>query len=150
MNKKISLGLGALAFALMLIVGVSAVMAADDSSSVDSFVSRCGQSIQKGYGMMSDTIANLLGMSQEEIQTERESGKSIVEIAQEKDVAEQALIDGILEAKIERFQEAVTDGYLTQDQADEKMERMDEKMERKLENSGGRFGYGNCSGGCHR
>ncbi|MDZ7798694.1 MAG: hypothetical protein U5L76_03710 [Patescibacteria group bacterium] len=125
-------------------------MATDDSSSTDSFVSRCGQSIQKGYGMMSDTITNLLGMSQEEIQTEKESGKSIAEIAQEKDIAEQALIDGMLEAKTQNFQEAVESGYLTPEQADERMEWMKEKIERKLEKAGGYFGHEGCSGGCHR
>ncbi len=152
MNRKTSLGMGGLALALMLTVGVSVVMAADNSSSADSFVSHCGQSIQKGYGMMSDTIANLLGMSQEEIQTERGGGKSISEIAQEKDIAEQELIGGMLEAKTQNFQEAVESGYLTQEQADERMEWMKEKIERKVENGGGRFGRGSHEGcgGCHR
>ncbi len=152
MNKKISLGLGVLALTLMLTVGVSAVMAADDLSNDDSFVSRCGQSIQKAHGMMSEVIADLLGMSREEVQTERESGKSISEIAQEKDVAEQELSNSMLEAKTERFQEAVENGYLTQEQADERMERMQEKIERKMEKTGGRFGHkghGDC-GECHQ
>ncbi len=152
MNKKISLGIGALALALILTVGVSAVMAADDSSNDDSFAGKCGQAIQKGYGMMFDVIADFLGMSQEEIQTERESGKSIAEIAQEKDITEQELSDSMLEAKTERFQEAVENGYLTQEQADERMERMQEKIERKMEKTGGRFGHkghGDC-GECHQ
>jgi hypothetical protein len=59
-------------------------MATDTASSGAPFISRCGQSIQKGYGVMSDAIVKLLGMSQEQIQTEREAGKSIAEIAQEK------------------------------------------------------------------
>jgi len=150
MNKKISLGLGALVLTLMLAFGVSAVMAADDSSSTDSFVGKCGQTVQKGYGMMSGAITDLLGMSQEEIQTERESGKSIAEIAQEKDIDRQALVNSMLEARQQRLQEAVANGYLTQEQADEKIEWMKEKIERKIENNGERFfGHGSCGGGCH-
>ncbi len=140
-NKKVKIGIGALILALMLTVGVSVAVAADHSSNSDSFISRCGQTIQKGYGMMSDVIADLLGMSREEVQAERESGKSIAEIAQEEGVDEQALIDGMLEAKEQHFQEAVENGYLAQDQADQRMEWMEEKMERKIENGGGRFGH---------
>jgi len=150
MNKKISIGLGIFALTLMLGVGVSSVMAADTSSSSAPFISRCGQSIQKGYGVMSDAVTKLLGMSQEQIQTEREAGKSIVEIAQEKNINEQALIGGMLEARKQNLQEAVTDGYLTQDQADERLEWMNERIKGQAENGGGRFGHGGCGGGCHQ
>ncbi len=150
MNKKISLGLGVLVLTLMLTFGVSAVMAADDSSNVDSFVGKCGQTIQKGYGVTSDVIADLLGMSQKEIQAERENGKSIAKIAQEKYVNKEMLVDSMLEAKQQRFQEAVASGYLAQEQADEKIDWMKEKIERKVENSGRGFGHGGCGGGCHR
>ena len=150
MNKKISIGLGIFALTLMLGVGVYSVMAADTSSSSAPFISRCGQSIQKGYGVMSDAVTKLLGMSQEQIQTEREAGKSIVEIAQEKNINEQALIGGMLEAKKQNLQEAVTDGYLTQVQADERLEWMNERIKGQAENGGGRFGHGGCGGGCHQ
>jgi hypothetical protein len=149
MNKKLSVGMGIFALMLALAIGTTSVMASDTTSS-NSFVGKCGQTIQKGYGMMSDAIANLLGMSQEEIQTERESGKSIAEIAQEKDITEQILVDSMLEAKTQRFQEAVTNGYLTLEQADERLEWMKEKIEGKMENGGGRFGRGGCNGGCHQ
>jgi len=142
--------LGIFALTLMLGVGVSSVMAADTSSSSAPFISRCGQSIQKGYGVMSDAVTKLLGMSQEQIQTEREAGKSIVEIAQEKNINEQALIGGMLEARKQNLQEAVTDGYLTQDQADERLEWMNERIKGQAENGGGRFGHGGCGGGCHQ
>ncbi len=150
MNKKIKIGLGIFVLTFMLAIGATSAMAADTTTDSNSFVGKCGQTIQKGYGMMSEIIANILGMSQEEIQTEKENGKSITEIAQEKDIAEQALIDGMLEAKTHNFQEAVENGYLTQEQADERLERMKEKIERKVKNGGGSFGHKGCTGGCHR
>ena len=150
MNKKITIGLGILALTLMLAIGVSSVMAADNSSNSAPFISRCGQSIQKGYGMMSDAITKLLGISQEQIQAEREAGKSIVEIAQEKNINEQTLIGSMLEARKQNLQEAVSNGYLTQEQADERLEWMKERIEKQAVNGGGCFGHGGCGGGCHQ
>ncbi len=150
MNKKITIGLGIFVLTFMLAIGATSAMAADTTTDSNSYVGKCGQTIQKGYGMISDVIADLLGVSHEEIQTERESGKSIAEIAQEKDVNKQMLVDSIIEAKQQRFQEAVASGYLTQEQADERMERKKEKIERKVKNGGGSFGHKGCTGGCHR
>ena len=99
---------------------------------------------------MSDAVTKLLGMSQEQIQTEREAGKSIVEIAREKNINEQALIGGMLEARKQNLQEAVSNGYLTQKQADERLEWMNERIKGQAENGGGRFGHGGCGGGCHQ
>ena len=107
MNKKISIGLGIFALTLTLAIGVSSAMAVDTSSNGDSFISRCEQTIQKGYGVMSDTITKLLGMSQEEIQAGREAGKNLTEIAQEKNVSKQTLINSMLETKKKSLGEAV-------------------------------------------
>jgi len=150
MNKKLSIGLGIFALTLTLAIGVSSAMAANNSPSSAPFISRCGQSIQKGYGMMSDVVAKLLGMSQEQIQTEREAGKSVAEIAQEKNINEQTLIGSMLEARKQNLQEAVSNGYLTQKQADERLEWMNERIKGQAENGGGRFGHGGCGGGCHQ
>jgi len=150
MNKKLSIGLGIFALTLTLAIGVSSAMATDTASSGAPFISRCGQSIQKGYGVMSDAIAKLLGMSQEQIQTEREAGKSIAEIAQEKNINEQTLIGGMLEARKQNLQEAVSNGYLTQEQADKRLGWMNERIKGQAENGGGRFGHGGCGGGCHQ
>jgi len=148
MNKKISIGLGIFALTLMLGVGVSSVMAADTSSSSGTLISRCGQSIQKRYGMMSDTITKLLGMSQEEIQAERDTGKKLTEIAQEKNVSEETLIDSMSAVRKQNLDEAVKNGYMTQEQADERMEWMKEKI--KGGSCDGGFGHGGCGGGCHQ
>ena len=150
MNKKLSIGLGIFALTLTLAIGVSSAMAVNNSPSSVPFISRCGQSIQKGYGIMSDAITKLLGMSQDQIQAEREAGKSIVEIAQEKNISEQTIVEGMLEAQKQNLQGAVTDGYLTQDQANERIEWMEERMKSQAENGGGCFGHGGCTGGCHQ
>ena len=146
MNKKILIGLSI--FAVLASIGVSSVMAADTSSSSTPFISRCGQSIQKGYGMMSDAITKLLGMSQDQIQAERVAGKSIVEIAQEKNVSEQALIDSMSASRKQNLDEAVKNGYMTQAQADERLEWMKEKV--KSGSCDGGLSRGGCTGGCHQ
>jgi hypothetical protein len=71
-----------------------------------------------------DAVATLLGMTQAEIQAERQAGKSLAQIAASKGVSEDKLIETILSAKKTLLQQAVTDGKLTQAQADLMIERM--------------------------
>ena len=148
MNKKISIGLGVFALAIMLGIGVTSAMAADTSSTSAPFISRCGQSIQKGYGMMSDTITKLLGMSQAEIQVERDAGKKLTEIAQEKNVSEETLIDSMSAVRKQNLDEAVKNGNMTEEQANERLEWMKEKI--KSGTCSGGMGQGGCNGGCHQ
>jgi hypothetical protein len=65
-----------------------------------------------------DEVASLLGMTQEQIQAERLAGKSLVQIADTKDVTEKQLVDAILAAKKATLDKLVADGKLAQTQAD--------------------------------
>ncbi|MCU0508987.1 MAG: hypothetical protein MUC34_11425 [Anaerolineae bacterium] len=71
-----------------------------------------------------DEVAALLGMTAEQIQAERLAGKSLAQIAQGKGVTTEKLVETILSAKKTALQQAVTDGKLTQAQADLMVERM--------------------------
>jgi hypothetical protein len=71
-----------------------------------------------------DEVGTLLGMTDEQIQAERLAGKSLAQIAQAKGVSEDKLIEAILTAKKAALAQAVTDGKLTQAQADLMVERM--------------------------
>jgi hypothetical protein len=85
-----------------------------------------------GAGMMGrpawagqpDEVAALLGMTAEQIQAERQAGKSLAQIAQSKNVPTEKLVETMLSAKKTALQQAVTDGKLTQAQADLMVERM--------------------------
>lgn len=100
-----------------------------------------GDGESRGMGMrgrpdwagQTDEVATLLGMTQDEIQAERQAGKSLAKIAADKDVSEEQLIETILAAKKEALAQAVTDGKLTQAQADQMIERMTEQVKIMVE-----------------
>lgn len=73
---------------------------------------------------MVDEVAELLGMTEAEIQAERQAGKSLVEIAAAKDVTEATLVQTILAARQVELDKLVVAGTLTQAQADQMLETM--------------------------
>jgi hypothetical protein len=161
MKKKIAIGLGTSIVVIVLIMtmGLSSLFADTQSEedSDQSFICRCGEAVQKGFGVISEAIQKLLGMSREEIQQERQEGSSLVKIAESKGFKAEEIINTILEAKKDRLQEAVEEGCLTQEQADERMELMEERIKEKINNNNRGFngqkagfgGFGNRSRNCN-
>ena len=79
-----------------------------------------------------DAVSELLGLSPEEIREERESGKSLVEIAEEQGVSEDALIEAIMAAPKEAIEQKVEDGILTQEQANHLLERLEQIVQHEV------------------
>jgi hypothetical protein len=77
--------------------------------------------------------ADELGMTQEELRDELLAGKSIAELAEEKNVDLQTITDAFLAVVNENLVEAVEDGYITQEQADQMLEHMEEAVAYWLE-----------------
>jgi transposase len=69
-------------------------------------------------GAKSAAVAKALGITEAELRTETQAGKSIAEIAQAKGVSLSTVVDAVVAAETERLKQAVTDGRLTQAQAD--------------------------------
>jgi hypothetical protein len=65
------------------------------------------------------TVAEALGLSEDDLRTALEDGRSLAEVAEEQGVDTQEVVDAIVAAQRERLDEAVADGDLTQEQADE-------------------------------
>jgi hypothetical protein len=91
-------------------------------------------------GPCAEGVSELLGLSREEIMEQRHQGMSLVEIAAAQGVDEQTLTNAVLAARQEALQQQVTDGALTQEQADAILAR--------LEN--GELGLGHRHGGMHQ
>ncbi|MDA2956186.1 MAG: hypothetical protein O3A44_02385 [Actinomycetota bacterium] len=64
------------------------------------------------------TVAAALGMTSEEVKTELRAGKSLADIATSKGIEVQTVIDAIVANMTAKLAEKVTDGTLTQTQAD--------------------------------
>ena len=95
-----------------------------------------------------DAVSELLGLSPEEIREERESGKSLVEIAEEQGVSEDALIEAIMAAPKEAIEQKVEDGILTEEQADHLIERLEQRVIWRINRTDVEAaGYSGCNGG---
>ena len=80
-----------------------------------------------------EEVAALLKMTTEEIQAERQAGKSLVQIAADKGISEETLIKTIIDAKKVDLAQLVADGKLTQAQMDLMVERMQTQVKTMVE-----------------
>jgi hypothetical protein len=75
-----------------------------------------------------EEVEKLLGMTDEQIRTERLAGKSLAQIGQTKGVTQDTLTSTILSAKKADLDKLVADGKLTQAQADYAYSRMQQQV----------------------
>ncbi|WP_338470659.1 hypothetical protein R4Z10_18010 [Niallia sp. XMNu-256] len=95
-------------------------------------------------GSMSTMIAEALNLSEEEIQIARSEGKSIADLAEEKDISLDELKAKVLEARKADLQQLVKDGDITQEQMDRMVVHMESMAAFALENN--EFGHGHMNG----
>ena len=79
-------------------------------------------------------IADVLGITAEDLQAAKEEGQTLAEIAGDN---VDALVDYFVEQKTEKINEKVAAGDLTQEEADEKIAGLEERIEARIENGGG-------------
>lgn len=72
-----------------------------------------------GFGANLSTVAEGLGISEDELRSSLEDGRTIAEIAEEQGVDVQEVVDDVVAAQKERLDRAVAEGHLTQEEADE-------------------------------
>jgi len=99
------------------------------------------------YGPMHDemleTFADALGLSVDELNAEIENGNTMWDIARQQGLSDEEIYDLMFTARAAALEQAVADGFLTQEQADWMIARMDTM------HAGG-FGYGGYGpGACH-
>jgi hypothetical protein len=80
-----------------------------------------------------DAVAELLGMTEDDIQAQRLEGKSLVQMAAAKNVNEDALISAMLGARKDALAKLVADGKLTQAQAELMVENMTARVKTMVE-----------------
>jgi hypothetical protein len=71
-----------------------------------------------GYFGANSEVLKLLGMTPQQYYTERQSGKTLADIAKEKNVTDQQIIDALTSTRKAAIDQALKDGKLTQAQAD--------------------------------
>jgi polyhydroxyalkanoate synthesis regulator phasin len=80
-----------------------------------------------GFGAGPDVLAESLGIDEEALHDALRDGRTIAEVAEEQGVDVQDVVDAIVAAHQERLDEAVADGDLTQEDADELMAGAEER-----------------------
>ena len=94
-----------------------------------------------GPGQSLSTIATALGITESELQTAFQAGKSAADVATEQDVALDTVIAAIVAEQTTALQQAVTDGRLTQEQADQQLAMLKTNLPHLLSLKGG-LGHG--------
>ena len=74
------------------------------------------------------TVAEALGVSEDDLRGALEDGQTIAEVAEEQGVEVQDVVDAVVAAQQERLDEAVADGDLTQEEADEIAADVEERV----------------------
>lgn len=78
------------------------------------------------FGHMGKDAENILGMPADQLRAELQSGKSWEQIISERGLTTEQFHQKMLESKKEALAKAVTDGKMTQDQADGMLENMNQ------------------------
>lgn len=134
-NWGIALALGA-----TIIGGVPLIsQAADDTKSTGGF----GPGVNRVCSSMVDGVADFLGLTTDQVREERQSGKSLSDIANEKGVSKDKLLEQMLDERKSQLDALVKQGTLTKEQANQYFDQMKDRMGTMVERSEtGRPGFG--------
>jgi polyhydroxyalkanoate synthesis regulator phasin len=93
-----------------------------------------------GRGPDLATAAEALGMTEEDLREALEAdGATLAQVAEDQGVAVDTLVQALVTAEEDRIAEAVADGRLTQEQADERLADLEQRVTDRVEaESGGR------------
>ncbi|MDO8848768.1 MAG: hypothetical protein Q7W51_10330 [Coriobacteriia bacterium] len=166
MNKRKALALVSAGLVAGLVFGsVGAAYAATGTAGTPLGAgARMGQAIRDAGARMIDIVADLTGLSVEDVQAQRAEGNSISDIAEANGVSSDAVVDEALAARKAILDAKVADGSITQEQADLAYEQMTERVTERVATDevgrpswaaggtkggrGGAGGQGVCDGSC--
>jgi hypothetical protein len=112
----------------MVIAGILATVLAVTISAAGPHNNSSGSTYGQGGGSVLDDVSQLLGLTPEQIQEQRQAGQSLVQIADARNVTEEALIKAIMADRQEAIQKLFAAGTITQDQADQRLALMQERV----------------------
>jgi len=153
MNKKLGIVWGAVmavSLVALAVVGAAWAQGATPSSQATPQAMPQPKAGPPGGGAFDgmNDIAKLLGMSLDQIWAERVQGKTLADLAKEKGVDTQPLVDALVASQKAMLDQAVTDNRLTQAQADKWLEWYKQAAALQLtEPYGPGFGFGGMRGG---
>lgn len=97
---------------------------------------RLGAVVRDAGGRLADVVANLTGLSADEVRDQREAGTSFAAIAESKGVDSAKVVDEALKIRTQVLDKKVADGTITREQADAAIERMRERVTERVSATG--------------
>jgi lambda repressor-like predicted transcriptional regulator len=94
--------------------------------------------IKQEINDMTGNLASQLGMTTDELKQALKGGKTLTQLAQEKGVSLDSLVNTLSAQRTEQIQQALKNGKITQDQANKALENLKKNLTNRLEN-GKRF-----------
>ena len=128
---------------------------ADEVATTLSEAGRGGRGGPHGRGADLAAAATALGMSEEDLRTALAAdGATLAQVAEDRGVAVDTVVQALVEAGRERIARAVTDGRLTQERADEWLAELEQRVSERVDaefhdhpTGGGRGGAADGSSG---
>jgi uncharacterized membrane protein YgcG len=152
MKMSKSMAIGAAGLALGLVIGgistaSAASTAATGTTSANPIVGvalglglRLGKTMRDSGGRLADVVAKLTGSDVADVQTAREAGTSFADIAKDKGVSAETVVDEALKARKELLDAKVADGSITQEQADAALANMETRLTDRVTSTDARTG----------
>lgn len=111
--------------------GIVNVQDADTDEAPEADAERDGDCERRGHrgGRSLGTVAEVLGLEADELRSQLADGATIADIAGD-DI--DAVIDALVAEKTDRIAQAVEDGRLTQEEADEKLAEVEDRVTDKV------------------
>lgn len=98
-----------------------------------------GDGVRGGFDL--EAAATALGMSEDELRSALEDGDTtLADVAEEQGVPVGTLVDALVAGGQERVADAVEDGRITQEQADERLADLEERITERVESATPAFG----------
>ena len=128
--KRISMGVLAVIVALVSVVTVSSVAFAQGPGGQGRGNNECGGLMGRWGGSTNSLVtvaADVLGMERADLVAELQTGEAIAQVAEERGVDPQTIVDAFIAIRAEKLAEAVANGCITQEQADLMLEHLAEE-----------------------
>ncbi len=131
--------ISALALTMALGIGATAyASSSSDNTNINTQKQRLGLgriTSMRGYDYTSNILKNKLSLTDEEITTARDSGKTIYDLALEKGLSQEDIKSALLEEKAKAIDAAVTKGTITKEEGD----ALKANLSTNIENCTGNF-----------
>jgi uncharacterized protein YidB (DUF937 family) len=88
---------------------------------------------------LASVLHDYLGVTEEELRTARQEGKTLVQIAADKGISEDQLIEHIVSEHQKQLDQLLADGKITQEQADKMKEHFTKEQVKEMVNGTGGF-----------